>query len=130
MYICKIQEADRFSGQGPYFGQATWFARFHPEKIQSAIDRYVNEMVRVTGVLDSALQGKDWLVGDKCTYADLSFVTWANIGYGLMKQLGKEDVYEQFPNYQRWMAAMQSRDAAKKVAEKVAKGRAAAGLPP
>lgn len=87
-------------------------------------------MIRVTSVLDAALQGKDYLVGDKCTYADLSFVTWANIGLGLMKQLGKEDAYDQFPNYKRWMASLQSRDAAKVIAEKVARGRAAAGLPP
>lgn len=43
-------------GQGPYFGQATWFTRFHPEKLLSAIDRYVIEIFLVIGVLDNALQ--------------------------------------------------------------------------
>ena len=57
------------TGQGPYFGQATWFARFHPEKLQSATDRYVNEIFRVIGVLELQLQrqldssGSGWLVG-------------------------------------------------------------------
>ena len=114
--------------KGPYFGQATWFARFHPEKIQSATDRYVNEIDRVTGVLDKALQGKDWLVGDKCTYADLCFITWANVGKGLLKQLNKMDLIDKYANYKRWMAAMEERDVVKSVNEKVAAGRKAGGL--
>jgi glutathione S-transferase len=39
------------SGQGPYFGQAAWFKKFHPEKLPSAVDRYVREINRVTGVV-------------------------------------------------------------------------------
>ena len=117
------------SGQGPYFGQATWFARFHLEKIQSATDRYVNEIDRVTGVLDVALEGKDWLVGEKCTYADLSFVTWAEVGKGLLAQLGKLEILNKYPNYQRWMAVMNEREVVKKVHERVVAGRKTAGLP-
>ena len=117
------------SGQGPYFGQATWFARFHPEKIQSATDRYVNEIDRVMGVLDIALKDRDWLVGDKCTYADLSFVTWAEVGKGLLAQLNKLDILDKYPNHNRWMAAMNQREVVKKVHERVAAGRKAAGLP-
>jgi glutathione S-transferase len=40
------------SGQGPYYGQAYWFKNSHPEKLQSAIDRYVKEIHRVSKVLD------------------------------------------------------------------------------
>ena len=87
----------QMSGQGPYFGQCGWsviripffsfpsplskarpirFNVLHPEKLPSAIERYSNEVKRVLGVLEQALRGKQWLVGDKCTYADLAFVTW------------------------------------------------------
>ena len=59
----------------PYFGQAGHFQRLHPEKIPSAIERYQKEIVRVFGVLDSVLAKQPWLVGDKCSVADLSFVT-------------------------------------------------------
>jgi glutathione S-transferase len=116
------------SGQGPYFGQATWFARFHPEKLPSAIDRYVNEIDRVTGVLNTALQGKDWLVGHKCTYADLSFITWANVAKGLLAQLGKLDILEKYPDYLRWMKEMEERPVVKEANEKIAAGRKAHGL--
>ena len=115
-------------GQGPYFGQATWFARFHPEKIESATERYVKEIDRVTGVLDMALRDKDWLVGDKCTYADLSFVTWANVAEGLLAQLSRSAILDKYPNYKRWMAAMGARDVVKRVNERVAAGRAANNL--
>ncbi|KAL8994187.1 MAG: hypothetical protein Q9188_007138 [Gyalolechia gomerana] len=66
------------SGQGPYYGQAGWFNMFHPEKIPSAQHRYIDQTKRVVGVLDQALgQSKSgWLVGDKCTYVDLSFFMW------------------------------------------------------
>ena len=127
-YLCQQWLMFQVSGQGPYFGQATWFARFHPEKIQSATDRYVNEIDRVTSVLDKALKGKDWLVGDKCTYADLSFITWANVGQGLLVQLGKGDLQDKYADYRRWMEAMEKREVVKSVNERVAAGRKAAGL--
>jgi len=116
------------SGQGPYFGQATWFARFHPEKLPSAIDRYINEIDRVTGVLDAALQDNDWLVGGKCTYADLSFITWASVAKGLLVQLGKLDILEKYPHYLRWMKAMEERPVVKQANESIAEGRKAHGL--
>ncbi|OBZ71250.1 Glutathione S-transferase 2 [Grifola frondosa] len=64
------------SGQGPYFGQFAWFIFYHPEKVPSAIERYKNEINRVLGVLDGVLSKQQWLVGNKCTVADLSFITW------------------------------------------------------
>ena len=128
-YQCQQWLFFQVSGQGPYFGQATWFARFHPERIQSATDRYLKEIDRVTMVLDKALEGKDWLVGEKCTFADLSFITWANIGKGLMAQLGKADTLDKYPNYGRWMEALSNRQTVKEVAEEVAAGRKALGLP-
>ena len=82
--ISAVTEGDKFhqlqwlffqaSGQGPHYGQAAWFLRYHPEKIPSAIERYQNEMRRVLSVLESVLSKQEWLVGEKCTIADLSFV--------------------------------------------------------
>lgn len=53
------------SGQGPYFGQTTWFRKFHPEDVPSAKKRYDEQLVRVVGVLDGILEGKTYLVGEK-----------------------------------------------------------------
>jgi len=120
------------SGQGPYFGQGYWYGslatmkapivcwlkglRFnalHKEKLPSAIERYANEIKRVTGVLNSVLEGKDYLVGDKCTYADLSFIPWAA---GAPFALGehKVDFEKEYPNYHAWMERLMARPAVKK----------------
>ena len=96
------------SGQGPYFGQAGWFNVLHPEKIQSAIDRYNNEVKRVLSVLETVLEGKEWLVGDKLTYADLSFTTW-NDRIDSLIMCAPEDKFKGFPNVQAWHERMVSR---------------------
>jgi glutathione S-transferase len=64
-YLLNQWLAFQISGQGPYYGQSTWFHHLHPEKIDSAIARYDEQIVRVASVLDRALQGRDYLVGDK-----------------------------------------------------------------
>ena len=60
----------------PYFGQSAWFQNYHAEKIPSAIERYNNEIKRVFGVLEEVLSKQEYLVGDKVTVADLSFIPW------------------------------------------------------
>lgn len=78
-YYVKQWIAFQISGQGPYFGQAAWFGRFHHGKLPSAIKRYQDQVIRVFYVLNLALEGKEYLVGDKCTIADLAFVTWDHV---------------------------------------------------
>jgi len=60
-------------------GQAAWFKLFHVEKIPSAIERYENEIRRVLGVLNEILTGKEYLVENRISYADLSFITWLQV---------------------------------------------------
>lgn len=52
--------------------------RLHPEKLPSAITRYLDETRRVLSVLDGVLAASPsgYLVGGKPTIADLSFVQW------------------------------------------------------
>ncbi|KAJ3471742.1 hypothetical protein MRS44_001841 [Fusarium solani] len=109
------------SGQAPYYGQASWFTKFHPEKVQSAIDRYVKEIHRVNSVLERALGDKEWLVGDKCTLADLSFVVWQRWA----PRFGGEDLYEKFPKVGAWMKLMEARPTVQKVYEDQNKAAAA-----
>lgn len=106
------------SGQGPYFGQAAWFILFHPEKLPSAQSRYSNEIHRVVGVLDRVLAGRDWLVGQKCTYADLAFVMWnIQIDYVLKDRPEGAERWDiaKYPNFKRWQEGMLGRESLKKV---------------
>ncbi|KAF2878217.1 glutathione S-transferase [Massariosphaeria phaeospora] len=104
------------TGHGPYLGQAAWFLLFHHEPLESAKVRYIKETQRVIKVLDTWLEGKEFLVGDKCTYADLSFVTWnAAIGFFMNGRPKQEwDPENQFPNFSRWQNSMLARPSVRK----------------
>jgi glutathione S-transferase len=51
----------------------------HVEIFPSAISRYRLEIRRVLSVLNTALEGRQYLVGDKLTIADLAFVPWNHL---------------------------------------------------
>ena len=55
----------QMSGQGPYWGQAVFFHKYHPEDVPSAKERYEQQTVRVIEVLDEILKGKEYLVGGR-----------------------------------------------------------------
>lgn len=68
------------------------------------------------GVLDRALGERQWLVGGKCTYADLCFVPWQELVPFIIG--GKELVQhllEQHPNVQVWMDRMKAMPEVRKV---------------
>lgn len=103
----------QMSGQGPYFGQAVWFNRFHSEAIQSAKERYNNEVRRVSGVLNRALEGRQYLVGGKYSFVDTSFVPW----YLIVPAFTDEslDLSKEFPNLHAWLERVKARPAVSKV---------------
>jgi glutathione S-transferase len=86
-----------------------WFKLNHETKIPSAIDRYLKEIRRVSGVLDGVLAEHKYLTGDKCTYADLAFVTWQT---SIVKII-EYDQAKDFPNVQAWIDRMAERPAIK-----------------
>lgn len=102
---------------GPYWGQAAWFLRFHHEKVPSAVERYQNEMKRVMKVIDSHLAktGTKYLVGDKCTFADLAWVPWDT---GVGRMLGDAEAakfIDSVPRWKEWHKSMMARASVKKI---------------
>ena len=70
----------QMAGVGPMLGQAMYFQRIaapngHEEPY--AIDRYVDESRRLLEVLDRRLQGRNYLVGDAYSIADIATYPWA-----------------------------------------------------
>ncbi|KAI9812670.1 MAG: glutathione S- transferase, nitrogen catabolite repression regulator [Phylliscum demangeonii] len=102
------------SGQGPYFGQAAWFIRFHSEPLPSARERYLNEIKRVIAVFNRALEGHQYLVGDKVTIADLVTIPWNNIAGMLLSPEDKAQLDKDNPNYLAWYQRLVERPAVKK----------------
>lgn len=70
-------------------------------------------MKRVCAVRDKALEGKQYLVGNKCTYADLSFVIWDHLMPMLFAE-GDVDVEKEYPNYYAWHKRLTERASVKK----------------
>lgn len=120
-YQCLTWLHFQMSGQGPYFGQCAWFNNMHPEKVESAIERYNNELDRITSVIDTALQrnGTGYLVGNKPTYADLAFIPWYHLLPFILKGDEKkiQGLKEKYPRYAEWMAGLTRREKVKKVLE-------------
>lgn len=82
----------------------------------SAIERYNDQLKRVLGVLDGWLESRQWLVGDKMTYADMAFVPW-NDRIDSVILCKPEDKFAGFPNVQAWHQRMISRPAWKRCME-------------
>jgi glutathione S-transferase len=97
----------QMGGVGPMMGQANVFARYFPEKIQPAIDRYRNETRRLFEVLDGRLQESEWL-GDDFSIADIANWCWVRT----YKWSGVS--IEGLPGVRRWLDAMKERPACRR----------------
>jgi GST-like protein len=65
---------------GPMFGQLGYFNKFAGKQIadKRPLQRYVDESRRLLGVLEARLDGRDWLMGDDYTIADIATIGWVN----------------------------------------------------
>jgi|SRR5580693_4097996 GST-like protein len=86
---------------GPMGGQAAHFLRYAPESIPYAIERYSNEVARLTRILERRLGESDYLAGDDYSIADIA--VWPMFAFGV--DAG------QYPNLQRWAAVIAERPA-------------------
>jgi len=97
----------QLTGQGPYIGQAFWFANYHPEHVPSAIERYVNETRRVLGVVEKQLArpgSNGWLVLGRITVADLAFYHF----YSGLQRLSI-DCQKEYPAVYEWLEKIKAR---------------------
>jgi glutathione S-transferase len=96
------------SGQAPYYGQAHWFIYLHPEEVPSAIRRYQDEILRVLSVLETHLQGREWIVGAQCTLADFAMLPY-NLFYAPRLLPEGITIEERYPAVAAWQARVASR---------------------
>lgn len=76
----------QMGGLGPMFGQLGFFHHFAGKEIEDPHpkERYRAEAERLLKVLDQALEGQDWLVGEY-TIADMAIGPWLNTLKGFYK---------------------------------------------
>jgi GSH-dependent disulfide-bond oxidoreductase len=75
----------QMGGIGPMFGQVGFFHKFAGREYEDKRprDRYAEESKRLLAVLEQRLTGRDWLMGDEYTIADIATFPWVRnlVGY-------------------------------------------------
>ena len=95
----------QMGGVGPMFGQANHFRAYSVDKIAYAIERYTNEAIRLTNVLDKRLGEARYLAGDEYSIADIAVFPW-------MRNADRRGInLAEFPHAQRWLDAINARPA-------------------
>ena len=97
------------SGLGPFSGQAVHFQHVAPEGPSYAVNRYRREAERHYGVLDDHLRGREFILGNSYTIADMSAWGWLDRASFVLK--GEADPLAAFPNLKRLFLAVEGRPA-------------------
>ncbi|MBD9499621.1 glutathione S-transferase N-terminal domain-containing protein [Pseudomonas sp. BGr12] len=68
----------QMGGIGPMFGQIGFFNKFAGKDYEDKrpLQRYVDESKRLLSVLDRHLEGRDWIMGERYTIADIATFPW------------------------------------------------------
>ena len=78
---------------GPMFGQVGFFYKFAGREFEDKrpLARYRDESKRLLGVLETRLEGRDWIMGEDYTIADVATLGWVR---NLIGFYGARDIVE------------------------------------
>ena len=111
-YQCLQWLMFQMGGIGPMFGQLGFFHKFAGKDYEDKRprDRYVAESKRLLGVLEGRLAGREWLMGDDYSIADIAVFPWVRnlVGFYEARELVG---FDDFPNVNRVLAAFVARPA-------------------
>ena len=86
---------------GPMFGQVGYFYKFAGREIEDKrpLEHYRDEAKRILGVLETRLAGRQWIMDDAYTIADIATLGWVRnlIGYYGARQLVAFDELKHVP---------------------------------
>ena len=94
----------QMGGVGPMFGQLGFFTKFAGKDWDDKRprDRYADESKRLLGVMDAALAGRTWFLGDDYSIADIALLGWTRAlvdFYGVGELVG----FDGFGNVKAWL---------------------------
>jgi GST-like protein len=91
----------QMGGIGPMFGQVGFFNKFAGKAYEDKrpLQRYVDEAKRLLGVMDGRLTGRQWIMDDDYTIADISMLGWVRniIGFYEARELVDFDSLKAVP---------------------------------
>jgi GST-like protein len=89
---------------GPIFGQVGFFFKFAGKDIEDKrpLNRFRDESKRLLGVMNTRLAGRDWIMGEEYTIADISMVGWVRnlIGFYGAREIVE---FDSFPDVAAWL---------------------------
>ena len=94
----------QMGGLGPMLGQNHHFVTYAPERIDYAMNRYVDETARLYAVLNKQLRDWEFITGDY-SIADMACYPWI-----VPHERQRQDLND-FPHLQRWFGAIRNRPA-------------------
>lgn len=102
----------QMGGVGPMFGQLGFFHKFAGKEYEDKRprDRYAKESSRLLGVLDTRLEGRQWIMGDDYTIADIATFPWVRNLVGFY-EAGELVGIQNYPHVTRALQAFVARPA-------------------
>ena len=102
----------QMGGIGPMFGQVGFFHKFAGKDFEDKRprDRYVGEARRLLNVLDGHLGGRQWIMGDEYSIADIAVFPWVRNLVGFYGA-GELVEFERFEQVKRVLDAFVARPA-------------------
>ena len=97
----------QMGGIGPMLGQVHHFVKYNPGKAPYAEERYLKEAHRLYKVLNTRLEGRDFIVDD---YSIADIATWPWISRFEWQTIDMK----QYPNVKRWYETIAARPAVQK----------------
>lgn len=95
------------TGLGPFSGQSVHFRHAAPEDLPYATNRYLKEAERHYSVLDKHLEGREFIVGNQYSIADISAWGWVDKATVVLGENGLSP----YPNVKRWFDSINARPA-------------------
>jgi len=94
----------QMGGVGPMFGQLGFFYKFAGKEWEDKrpLQRYVDEARRLLGVMDGALDGRKWFLGEEYTVADIALIGWVRALVDFYKA-GDITGFGDFRNVAAWL---------------------------
>jgi GST-like protein len=105
----------QMGGLGPMTGQMGFFVKFAGKDWDDKRprDRFVAEVKRLLGVLDGALAGKTWIMGNDYTIADISLIGWVRAIPAFYEASAIVE-FDDFANVEAWLERALARPAVRR----------------
>lgn len=94
----------QMGGIGPMFGQLGFFYKFAGKAYEDKrpLERYRAESKRLLGVLNTRLEGREWMMGNEYTIADIAILGWVRNLIGFYEARELVD-FDSFTHVAKWL---------------------------